>query len=296
MGSRIEAVATTTSHPGLLARGSIALTDAAARACLERAGRRATELDLLVNAGVYKQGNVAEPALASIIQEDIGANPGHPPIAGRHGTFSFDVVDGACGCISAAYLIDGFLRDRRAELAMVVAGDADPHRETRGFPFGDVAGALLLTYADGAEGFERFAFRSFPEHLDLFDATVRWAPEQRGRNVLEVHQDATFAARCVEAAVEVGASFLASEGLRAEDIDLLVTSQYPPAFPLGVSRGLGIADDRLARVNPGAPAHTAGPLAGLEAAMTSGHFRGARNVLFVTGGAGISVAVALYRR
>ena len=46
--------------------------------CLDRAGRTAHDVDLLVNAGIYRDRNLGEPALAAMIQQDIGANPEDP--------------------------------------------------------------------------------------------------------------------------------------------------------------------------------------------------------------------------
>ena len=62
-----------------MAPGALEAVDAAARSCLDRAGRTAGELDLLINAGVYHDKILSEPAFASLIQEDIGANLSHPP-------------------------------------------------------------------------------------------------------------------------------------------------------------------------------------------------------------------------
>src|SRR5512146_448246 len=109
MGTRIDAAATDTHRGRLIGRGTLHLTDVAARSCLDRAHRRSEDLDLLINAGIYKDRNVAEPALASIIQEDIDANIGGTPARlGHHGTFSFDVLNGGCGVITAAQLADSF--------------------------------------------------------------------------------------------------------------------------------------------------------------------------------------------
>ena len=70
------------------------LAVASARTCLQRAGRDPDDVDLLINAGIYRDRNLAEPALAALIQEDVGANPEDPHREG-HGTFSFDVANGA---------------------------------------------------------------------------------------------------------------------------------------------------------------------------------------------------------
>ena len=78
MGTIIEASATATAHHRPFGPGSLKLADAAARSCLERAERTAEELDLLINAGVYHDKLMNEPAFASLIQEDIGANPDRP--------------------------------------------------------------------------------------------------------------------------------------------------------------------------------------------------------------------------
>jgi len=304
MGTCIESVVTTSSSSSIFRRGSLHLAEAAARACLERAARRPDELDLLVNTGVYKEKNMAEPALAAIIQEDIHANPGHPPRHGHHGTFSFDVSNGGCGCLTATHLADSFLRDGRIRLAMVVTADADPSpRSSRGFPFRPVAGALLLAHTSEPVGFVGHEFRTFPEFADLFVSRLDWDPAYHrmlgghGGNVVEVREDPSFAARGIECAVNVAQSFLATAGLRPADIHLLVASQYPADFANSVAQALGVGSDLVAHARPQCRmAHTAGPMAALEAAAAARTFDEATNVLFVTLGAGITIAVALYRK
>ena len=85
------------------------------------------DVDLLVNAGIYRDRNLGEPALAAMIQQDIGANPENPH-ADTHGTFSFDVSNGTCGVLTALQIVDGFLKSHAIDCALVVASDADPGR------------------------------------------------------------------------------------------------------------------------------------------------------------------------
>jgi len=301
MGARIEAVATARSRARPLG-GALHVSDVAARACLARAHRNADDLDLLVNAGLYKDFNAAEPALASIIQEDIGANPGHPPRAGHHGTFSFDVMNGGCGVLTAAQLVDGFVRPGTARLGMIVAGDAVPApRASHGFRFPPVGGAILLAHDAGAGGFERFAFRTFPEDAELFVVELGWEAGQgrmrrRGKNMLDVREDPRFGPACVKHATRVVKQFLADDGLSADDVDLVIGSQYPAHFADDVAAAVGIAADKVPVVDERlASSHTAGPIAALDAAIASGAFARARHVLFVTCGAGITIGVARYR-
>ena len=300
MGTYIEAAATSHGR-GLLHHGARYLTDLAAEICLERAHRHADDIDLLVNAGVYKDLNVAEPALAAIIQEDIGANPGSPPHYGHHGTFSFDILNGGCGVITAAQLVDAFVGASGARLGMIVAADVDPSpRTSRGFPFTPAGGAVLVSHADGDHGFVRFAVRTFPEYAALFETHLRWDPRagltHKGRNVLEVYEAPSFAACCVEAAAAVTHELLCTADVRARDIDLVIASQYPTSFSSEITRALGIAADRLPEVGSElAGAHTAGPIASLESAFVSRRLSRSRNVLFVTCGAGLTIGAALYR-
>jgi 3-oxoacyl-[acyl-carrier-protein] synthase-3 len=310
--------------------GAIRLADEAAHSCLERAGRRASDLDFLINASVYRDNNIAEPAVASLIQEDIGANP-DPPLQGGHGTFSFDVVNGACGVLTGIHILDGFLTSGAIDLGMVVAADADPERGSHWdfpvgllgsaglvsrsgshseFPFAPAGGAVLLSWSEKeGKGFSRFAFATFPEFAHLLESEVSWQerrPVRRalarhipglgsGSNVLRIHEGKEYGARCAECAVTSARTFLQDARLSASDIDLLVASPTPASFPYDVSQALGVPADRTARVDERFErVHTAGPVTALESAMRNGRFAAARNVLFVSVGAGITVGLALY--
>lgn len=298
MGTRIESVATAHERGWLFGRGALHLTDQAATACLRRVHHGADQLDLLISTGLYKDRNAAEPALASIVQEDIGANPAARH--SHHGTFAFDILNGGCGVLTAAQLVEAFVGHGGARHGMIVAGDVDPSpRTSRHFPFSPAGGAMLIGHAPGDTGFQQFELKTFPEHAGLFHVELRWEPHaglmRRGGNVVEVHEDPAFGLRCIELAVEVASAYLTRAGLRPEDVDLLIASQYPRTFAGGVARRLGIAPERVPRVRPElASAHTAGPIAALEAAFESGRFGHAQRTLFVTAGAGITIGVALY--
>ena len=301
MGTRIEAAVTTHPRTPISRHGALHLTDEAARECLRRTHHDASELDLLVNTGIYKDFNTAEPALASLIQEDIGANPGSPPTYGHHGTFSFDLLNGGCGVVTAAQLLSGFVGTGRAQLAMIVAGDADPSmRTSRGFPFDPAGGAMLLGHASGDAGFYAFRSRTFPEYEHLYEATLHWQPSagllRRGRNIVEVHASPQLAEVASKCAAEVVTELLASASLQPSEVDLMITSQYPHGFGTELAYEAGIPVERLPLVDRHLTnVHTAGPIAALEAAIQSGQFATARHTLFVTAGAGLTVAAALYR-
>ena len=180
MGTRIEAAYALASngHRRPTARG---LADAAARACLARAGREPGAVDMLINTGVYREDNMGEPALAALIQEDIGANLGEPPVGG-HGTFSFDLPNGPSGVISAIRLEAGLLRSGVIRLGAIVASDVYPRRIDPGVtPFRPAGGAMLLRWDDSIAGFTDFHSETFPEYQDLFASGLVWQARRRLR-------------------------------------------------------------------------------------------------------------------
>jgi 3-oxoacyl-[acyl-carrier-protein] synthase III len=105
---------------------------------------------------------MGEPALAALIQEDIGASLGQPPI-GRRGTFSFDLLNGACGVISAAQIESGLLRSGVIRLGVIVTGDVSPNLENpRATLVQPTGGAMILGWDDRLAGFTDFPSRRFP--------------------------------------------------------------------------------------------------------------------------------------
>jgi 3-oxoacyl-[acyl-carrier-protein] synthase-3 len=297
MGTIIEASATATAHHRPFAPGALKVVDAAARLCLERADRTAEELDLLINAGVYHDKLLSEPALASLIQEDIGANPDLHTGAG-HGTFSFDISNGACGLLTGIHLVDGMLASGTIELGMVVASDTDPEPGvSQGFGFPAVGGAVLLSTDDSRAGFTAFQFATFPEYADLFQSYVDWQEDARrgvrhGRNILTVEIAESYLPRALECAESTTRELAAAQGLDFGEVDLLVATASVAGFADGLAMRLGVSAERVASPPDGlAGAHTAAPAMALESARLAA----ARTALFVSAGAGITVAVALYR-
>ncbi|HZD65529.1 MAG TPA: 3-oxoacyl-[acyl-carrier-protein] synthase III C-terminal domain-containing protein [Acidimicrobiales bacterium] len=269
---------------------ALRLADAATRGTLHRTGRAPGEVELLINAGLYRDHNLGEPALAPLIQEDVGAHP-EDPVPGEHGTFSLDVANGGCGVLTALQVADGFLSAGTIATAVVVASDADPgHGLAPSFPFRPAGGALLCRWTDGPRGLGSFRWQVCPDDGDAFRATV--APLD-GRNVLTVREDPAFADRAGRGAAAVAEAVLADHGLASWDLDLVVASPARPAFTKALSAGLGIPEDQV--VTAGPTLHTAAFVAALEVAADTGRLGAAEVALFVCGGAGITAGAALYR-
>ena len=281
------------------------LANDAARSCCSLAGCKPSDVDMLINVGVYREDNMGEPALAALIQEDIGANLGHPPTGGS-GSFSFDLLNGACGVISAIQIESGLLQSGVIQLGAVVSSDVQPELENPGARFLQPAGgAMLLRRDDRLAGFTDFCTQTFPEYEDLFTSGLVWqercgirAPRRgTGHHRMAVSVKPGYQERLVDCAEDATRHFLRRAGLGVEDIDLLVPAPARERFIDPLRARLGIPGDRVAYTPEDLEgSYTTGPIAALQTAIKSGRLGEARNALLLAAGAGITVALALYRQ
>lgn len=293
MGTTIDRVEVARPHgvAGWRHRHSaLHLAVTAAADCLKAAGCPAGELDLVVNAGVYRDRNMGEPALAALIQDDIGANP-EEPHAGGHGTFSFDIANGACGILTALQIVDGFLRARSIRHAIVVASDADPgHGLSENFPFSAAGAALLCGWSDDDCGLGRMAWVNSAEDGQTFSATVGFAD---ARNVLRFGESAGLDEEFAAAAARAVRRCLEAESAALTDVDLIVAAPPRRGFRAALGGRLGFPVERIA-VADDERMHTAALAAAFE--RCAGRLAAGTRVLFVAAGAGVTAGAALYRQ
>ena len=289
MGTRIDGLSVVTG--GWRARHSaLALAVDACRAALDSCGLAPREVGLLINAGLYRDGNLGEPALAPLIQEDIGARP-EDPHPNATGTFSFDVANGTCGLLNALEIADGFLRTTTVETVLLVASDASPSRRLApGFPYQPGGAAAVCRWEPGESGLGPFKWHNAPDGGASFRATVAF---ETGRNILRVIEEADFAERAAEAAVGAAAGLMTENDLAPSDIDLIVASPALHAFTKKVASELDIAEGAVV-TDPGGW-HTAGLFAALGRAQDAGLLHSGTNVLLLCAAAGVQAGAALYR-
>jgi 3-oxoacyl-[acyl-carrier-protein] synthase III len=271
-------------------RSALRLAVDVTEGALRVAGCQPGEVDLLINAGLYHDRNLGEPALAPLIQGDADINAGDP-YPGGIGSFSFDVANGGAGVLTALEVAGGFLAARTIRQAVVVASDADPGRGLApGFPYEPAAGALVCRWTEDDRGVQSFRWQNRPDDGATFHARIGL---DRGRNILTVTEDPSFAERVGELAAEVAQEVLEINHMLAGDVDWIVASPARPAFTKTLSAQLGIPDNRI--VTEGPTLHTVAFVAALERAILDGHVSQGARVLFVCGAAGLTAGAALYR-
>jgi len=304
MATILEGVASVRGKRRPRPEGALKLSVKAGEAAMERAGRRPEEIGLLVNAGLYRDGNLGEPAMSALIQEDLAISLGDPPVGGA-GAFSFDVANGAVGALNAIAAVSGFLETGSIDVGLVVAGDSDPDPMfNKNIDFVNMAGAAVLGWDDSDSGFGPFSFRTFTEFEPHYEVTLEWAKHKvptpplvpSGKNVITVTEIPGYFEQSVECASETAVDYLREQGLTPGDVDLLVAAHPNSRLADVVGERLGLPWDRVNHLDEASHgAHTAAPLIALETAVSKGRLLKADTVLVLAAGSGITVGACLYR-
>ncbi len=292
MGSKIDAVGLST--PGFFRRGSIEMEIKAAKDCLKNAELDPNMLGILVNTGIYRDHHIGEPAIATFIQRAIGANE---LFTGDRTTFAFDLTNGGCGMLTGVMVVDGFLQSGTIDYGMVVTADTDPvPGESQGYNYTPAAAAMLLSRSAEGGGFIHFKAATEARFIDDLRGRIEWKQHKRKmKNILVMSQAEGFARACAQFTMENLDAFLKETSLKMKDIDLIIPSQSPTGFLGELKKKKGMEEKLVDVTDKLENVHTAGIGFALERAMSSGRFSAAKNCLFLTVGAGITVSLALYR-
>ena len=299
MGTRIEMVSILPQAGRKSRRGALWLSEKAAKKCIEEAGIKAYELELLIFAGIYRDDHIGEPSIASLLQKEIGANPNLYPLDSR--TFSFDLNAGGCGLVNAIQLIDGFISSGKISKGMIITGDSEPVRGlSESFNFRSAASALILEKSKGKEGFKLIKTYSYPQYYESFKSYISWKRKKgrlRKKNLLVIEQSESYLQECLECSIKSLERFFDESGLNLNDTDLIIPSQSPAGLVSELDNRLGNPGNivRVKDVGWG-ELHTSGPSFALRKAWDDGTFQKAGNILFLTVGAGISNTIAWYKK
>jgi 3-oxoacyl-[acyl-carrier-protein] synthase-3 len=281
MGASIETV---TSAASRMPRGYLRTGSKAIMRCLDQSSIAPENIGMIINTGVYPDRFIQEPAFSTLLQGKQKALQ-HP----LNQTFSFD-LHGGDGMIMAMRILDGFLESEKISGGIVVAGDSIKGKNLSGqFRYDSYAGAVVLAGYEKRCGFVAFHQDAYPEYLESFSSLTK---NVDGNLLTVINQSDKYLEQCVGCAEISTNRFLRKVTLRLSDIDLIITSQDPPGLPDRLD-GLFLGE-RVVLVNGKKQLYSAGLVFALEQAIKKGRFINARNILFLTVGAGIMVNLALY--
>lgn len=155
---------------------SLSLATAAARDCLDRSGRRAEEIDLVVSCSItkYRDGLVQwlEPTTSAAVAHAVGATK----------AMTFDLSNACAGTLTGVLVANNWVRRGVIRRALVVSGEyisrlgvnAAKHvrsilsRELASLTLGDAGGAVLVERAESGEsGITVAGFTTVADHSRL---------------------------------------------------------------------------------------------------------------------------------
>lgn len=261
------------------AASAVNLAGRAARGCLARARVPASSIGVLINVGVYREHNTFEPAMAALVQKEVGINLDYladpEPAAG----FSFDLMNGACGVLNAVQVGQALLETGSTERLLITAADVHPGGDADrdgGYPYADLAGALLLQRsADPGAGFGPVRHYTADRPTDVEGYLDTDAMGRQGRSTITVRREPGHGARLSEFAARA-------------------VTDYAREIGVDLDRTLVIGPS-AAQSDGGGEPHTAAPVLGYLRAMDGVRRDDYDQFLFVSVGAGPSAACAAYR-
>jgi len=288
---RLESLGVSPPRGGLFRWGSVRHAIEAGKRCLAASHYHPSDVGVLINAGVHRDGHTCEPAIACYIQHGLDINV---EFQGRR-TLAFDLMNGGCGMLNAAQVVSALLLSGDAQVGLVVASEANGDRSPDpAYTYPPSGAAALLDLAPRKDqGFGAFVFHTHEEHAGLYTSVVSLA-QARGR--IRIERQAGLEDAWLSCAAAVVDEALQREGLRREEIDLVVPSQISAGFLARLPEKIGFAKEKVADDSSElADTLTTSVFLALSRARESGRLPEGKRALLLAFGSGITVGAATYR-
>lgn len=278
---------------------SIICSARAAERCLAAAGVRNVDVDLLISTGVYRENNLAEPALAALIQRELGANPDPFLDDQGHRTFAFDLMNGPVGLLNAVQVADAMITNGRYRNVLVVSNDVHPSvKLTPSFPFAQVGTAILLGHTDDPDvGFRGLAFRTSARTDAGFRGVINLNEDLGGtapRSFIRIDVEPSYVERLREFTVSTVREYLRDHAGGAR-VTHVVCSRPTESFGEEVVAELSLPAGVVVCDGVQGDAHSSYLAASFHAAGSNRGFNRGDTVLFIGAGAGLTCGCGLYR-
>ncbi len=282
-------------------RDSVSMLTAAARSCLGRSQYDARDVQLMINAGVYRNEFMCEPAIASIVAGNLVPEDGHDCPESR-GTLAFDLTNGSLGALEACFVASHMIASGEYRTALVMASEIELNRDihpARCLGLAETGSALLLDgqsgerRGDDGPGFGAFLFQSDTDHVGKFTSHSAVAD---GTTTLSFERHPAYAEACLDCIREAVARLLDFEGLTLAEIPVILPPLVSPAFVARLADVLEIPRQRMVcPTSDWKNLYTSSLAYAWQMLSQESHPRPGEIGLIVGVGSGIQVGCATYR-
>ncbi len=261
---------------------------AAASKSLASVDWQASDVDMLIHAGVYRDEFLSEPAVAAIVSGELGMAE---VAEGDSRGLAYDLTDSSRGPLVACSLVAGSLRTGAGKRALITASETE--NNDRSFAqYGLVIGgsAIAIERTDNAsEGFGEFFFKSYPEHAGKLVTRTRLV--QRVAR-LEIERSDDLEETVVACLIDAVDDFLGREGTSIAQFNRVLVTTPTRIAPIVVAQALGIdVDAVVAADSQGSDAFTSTIAIALGKTLKTTK---SETWLLVSVGAGIEVGCVAY--
>ena len=276
---------------------SVDLGSRVVRECIEKSGIDKRKIVLLINIGIIRENNIVEPANAALIQKKARLNlaPTTKQIELGKGTFSFDIMNGACGFLSATQIIDSLFKNGAHDNAIIVSCDVHPSgRKVNDFPFTHSAAAMLLERSNDKQGFTKILYKT---SKDAYLGSEQYF-EAEGTNIrksitIKIADD--YSMRLKEFILTAIKEFDDNGELNLQNIDSIIASTPSKTFGREIADALGYTNNTLVETyNVYGDTYTSSQIIGYHIAFENGTLKEGKKVFFIGGGSGLSCTLGMY--
>ena len=269
----------------------------AAKECIKKAEIDMQEIDLLLNVGVYRDNNMVEPAMAALIQKEIGINPDYIETPVERAAFSCDLMNGGCGFMNAIHVSDALLKIKKIKYALIVSSNTHPsQKKVEDFPFNNYGSAMILEYVeDDKRGFQDFKFRTSSDgylgkkaYLDLTE------PGGDGRQRMTIEFEKDYPNKILNFTLETMKEFIKENNVKMEKTKVLTSQKYDN-FNDEIVKAMEIPNNASENLfSTYGDVHSCAPVFGYQEAIKNDLEKNYDSILFSVSGSGLTCGCALY--
>ena len=270
------------------------LIHAAAVPCLAAYPYHKSTIDLLIYSGVYRDDFLCEPAVAALVEGQLGINDDIETQEDKK-TFALDVMNGGLGTLDACYAALGLIKAQRAHAALIVASEVENNRQfapTELVGIEETASALLLDESpDGKTGFGTFVFQTFPAYMQDVHAN---SEVRHGKTLMNFERHPQLEQHYIRCIQQTVAETLKREQLELSQIRVILPPQISSSFITQLSNALEVKRDKMIDVQAQHDLFTSSLAYALQYAYDHQKVQTGDIGLIINVGSGLQVGCAVY--
>jgi len=268
---------------------AFALAVEAGKNCIANSGIDISDIDLLINIGMYRDRNIVEPSFASLIQKGLGLNNDPLENGMQKSTFSFDLSNGTLSFVNTIQVMDSMIQTEESSIALIVSCDGHPSQiKHEKFPFSSIGAAALLTRDGDTTTRPQFFYSTSNNGYVGLKSHIALQPNAQENLDFQVEDDyvekiRTFAIDSIRKAIK-------EKKIDLSGVKVVVAVQPEKEFGQAIAEGIGLAPEMaLSTFDEYGDTYSSALILGYHKGIEQGRIKKGDKTLFVAVGSGLSL-------